>query len=61
MMQPILESDSLYDAMITMRKTSSEVLYVTSNIHSHRSVYGIVTLEAIQNHYQPKEMTGVMG
>ena len=61
MLQPILESDSLYDALLKIRKTSCQVLYVTSNAVSHRRVHGIVTLEAIQNHYQPKEMSDAMG
>lgn len=61
MLHPVLESESLYDALLKMRKTSCQVLYVTSNVLSHRSVHGIITLDAIQNHYQPKEMTRAMG
>ena len=61
MLQPISESDTLYDALLKMRKTSCVVLYVTSNLLSHRSIHGIVTLESIQNHYQPKEISDALG
>lgn len=61
MLQPILESDNLYDALVKLKKTSCELLYVTSNTLSHRSVHGIVTLDAIQNHYQPREINLALG
>ncbi len=56
MLHPVLESESLYDALRHIRRSQCEVLYVTSNLHSHRSVHGLITLDAIQNHYQPKEI-----
>lgn len=60
MLQAVLERESLYDAFVAMRKTSCKVIYVTSNVHSHRSIHGLITLEAIQNHYQPKEITSAL-
>lgn len=61
MLHPISETDSLYDALKAMKKSSCDVLYVTSNVLSHRSIHGIVTLDAIQNHYQPKGFPHAMG
>ncbi|WP_370981281.1 chloride channel protein [Agaribacterium sp. ZY112] len=56
LMQRISESESLYDALKLIKRSQCEVLYVSSSSLSHRSVHGIVSLQDIQNHYQPKEM-----
>ena len=55
MMHGVPQTASLYDALKTLKKSQCTVLYVTGSQHSHRSVFGILTLDAIQNHYQPKE------
>lgn len=61
MLHPILDSDSLYGALKVIKKSHCEVLYVTSNILSQESVHGLVTLDSIQNYYQPKDSKDVMG
>ncbi len=61
MMEPVLESASLYDAFIILRKTQKQMLYVSSNTYSHRSIHGLITIDAIKNHYQPKGIPGAVG
>ncbi|WP_096085348.1 chloride channel protein [Agaribacterium haliotis] len=56
MMHAIAESASLYDALKLIRKSQCEVLYVSASLLSHRTVHGVLSLQDIQNHYQPKEM-----
>ena len=77
MLEPILESASLYEALTAIKKSQCQVLAVKTNSGAskttsratqggaqhdiHGSIQGIVTLDAIQNHYQPKEMSSALG
>lgn len=57
MLQAISQTSTLYDGLKELKKSQCEVLYITSNAYSHRNIHGILTLEAIQNHYQPNPVT----
>ena len=57
----IYENNSLFEALSRMNSSQHQVAFVTTSRYSHRNIHGVLTLDAIKNYYQPRELQNVMG
>ena len=54
----VRDTDTLYDAWLTLQNSKKQTMYVTSHYSGKNNILGILTLEAIKAYYQPKISKG---